>query len=1357
MACVIKDVKDPYLKSLVSQYGDTDGMGKYFSEVGEVLSKFNIEDSISGKDFKELMRNLSEYNALNGTNHQYNIDKNSISDNAKYSPKLSLDFNLENKYNFPAVSNNAPLFDDEGNMNELPLDPSELQFDGFEDFMEPREDFGDFPYEDDPSLAYEQAMQAEAAEMKAQESEAKAEKAMADEAKYFSFNDVFLSMDDLIGDMNQFQSMANIDVANGVSIVAAEMRTKLKDIVEIIAKLNNNIKTIEASQLSELKKDNPDKDKIDADSKRILSIKSKIEKYRDDFDVISNSIITALKEKTTTSLLALYNTHAKWISSIVNQSNPSASELKGAWKATEIWRNASSIFSDVNQDDEIRNCLRDIENLANNAEFNKLELLAQKQIADISKNSFGINISEREMKSTSDISPWTRMARTLGNISKPIVAVIDHMIRRANYNTHLEEVELKSVVKDMFKKAKSSGIDPKVLFSTDENGKWDGNLLGRIAKAFYDVRDSIDLSFSNAINLANSTVNQQKKWSRLKDAVNTKNQQLRSSVYVINPAEVSTNKDKVLEKLIQITGDKDYANDLIARAMLKYENWSSLHEFMISEGKKTKEEIQAWKNKTSAVEYINYIAKKDVGNDIRLFNDIENYAVEVPLREHAGKDTGFYDKKFNDKILSNKATLNFYNEYHDTLGKYLGYLPSHLIKNLGEYFLPNIKKSMIERVFNDGALGAFSNLSDEVLGSLTTMPNTLSDAHPNSIFPHKSIKVRGLKALDVNEKSDNLQEILVEFGKMAIAHKHLSGVEDKVLLANAIVKNMKEDILNPDGSYARHKITGAIQQEGKGNLTNLQRIIDHTINANIYSEPTDPGKPSKFKVYDKKKKSIKIIGSANPIPIFGEYEKLAKTEGYDKAAQIISEHPDYGKHVLLVNEKDAAKEIELKLRQIKDKYEDGDLDVNKYNQLKSSYEETLSRMGKHIVPSKIGDMFISMGALKSFSYNPLPVIANLGFGFLQMMSHAAGAQDFTTSQAFSGVRAAVSSVLQTINDESIVNNKLYNLCMKLHLIPDLMDNMSRSTMNILTPFGMLSSSDYILRAATLHSMLSSTKIKDLSGKERSLLDAFNNDGSWNTAEFGAREEWNASYDSEAGNKELFGFANNVKRVNQILHGNMDSEMPFEMKRDLVGRFITQYRLSWLADGIDARWGEKRYDYIAGRNIEGTYITTGKFIKEQGIAKTLGVALRLMVGQGEAAFSNVKISEEDRKMIVGNIRKQMQEIYIYAAMLGTYFLIKSQVDDDDEDQKFNYTAINMLNRVMTDATFYISPQSFQQITNNVVPALGIIQDFYRFNSTVFKHFMGDEYYTNEIVFKSATRMFPMLNLYNKFDYTTSREL
>lgn len=1302
MACEIRDIKDPYLKSLIAKYGE-EGMNRYFREVGAIIER-------GGK---------------------YEVGQ------------------LEESLLHPS-DEGQPLFDDEGDfIDDIPLMDRDLQ---------PEDLYQNEMMDMEPPMYEEDFSDAEAKAFKAEQAQMQAERAMLDEAKYASFNDVFLTIDDLIGDPSAFKTMASIDVANGISMISSAMRLKLNDILNIISKLNNNIKSIEADQLAEFKKSTPDQKKIDDMSQRILAIKAKVEGYREDFDTISSSIINALREKTITSLRALYDTHAKWAAGIVNKVNPSTAELNGAWEAMEMWQKAGSIFSDVQQDPEIKDALREIERAANNSEFDKLMSIARDRIAKISSQTFGINVSERDMTSTEDISSWTQKARNLAHIPKPIIAAIDHMIRRANLNTHQEIAEAVKGIKNMFKKAKAAGVNVNVLFHTNEDGSKSGNLISRISKEFYDTRDTIDSSFSEGINQANAIRDTRKRWDRLKSAANNRNAQLRKTVYVINPEEIiNGNKDKVRQKLIDITGDALYADNMIAEASLKYENWVSLKEYMEANGVKTKEQMDKWVKDTSPIEYRNYIQKGDVGSDIRLYSAIKNYATEVPLNIHAGKDTKFYNNDFKSKILSDKATLDFYNEYYDALHKYIGYLPAHLVKNIGEYFLPNVKKSMMGRVFKDGINNMYSNLSAEVRESILSDGNSTSVAHPNSIFPHKQIKVQYLRDIAANEKSDNLEDILSKFAEMAIANKHLTNVESSVLMANAIVKNMKRDITNPDGSYVRDPKTGMPQKEGPGHLPHLQKILDHTIYANLYGESTDPDKPSKIKSYDKKKVSIKVIGSINPIPIFAEFEKLSKTVGEEEAAKTIAEHSEYGKHVILVNEKEAAKEIESKLRHIKDQYDDGELDINKYEQLKDTYENRLSKMGRNIVPSKIGDVFIMLGALKSFSWNPFPVIANLGFGQVQMYTHAASRTDYTPTEAFNGTKAAVASTLASINAESTENDKLYNLNLRFHLIPDLIDNMKLRGMNIFGPFGMLSSSDYILRTSILHAMLNHQKITDLKGKVRPLIDAFNNDGSWNVEEFGDQEGWNAGYDSETGNRELYSFANNVKRVNQILHGNMDSEMSYEMKRDILGRFITQYRLSWLADGIDARWGEKRPDYIAGRNIEGTYITAFNFAKEQGAAKTLSVILKLMAGQGEAAFNNIKMSEEDRQMIIGNIRKQLMEIYILAGMAGAFLLLKASIDKDDEEQKFNYTAINMLNRIITDTTFYILPTSFQQITNNVIPSLGIITDFIRFNNAMYKHFMGDEYYTNDIVFKSATRMFPFLNLYNKLEYNSSRIL
>lgn len=62
--------------------------------------------------------------------------------------------------------------------------------------------------------------------------------------------------------------------------------------------------------------------------------------------------------------------------------------------------------------------------------------------------------------------------------------------------------------------------------------------------------------------------------------------------------------------------------------------------------------------------------------------------------------------------------------------------------------------------------------------------------------------------------------------------------------------------------------------------------------------------------------------------------------------------------------------------------------------------------------------------------------------------------------------------------------------------------------------------------------------------------------------------------------------------------------------------------------------------------------------------------------------------------------------MYAMMLSVYLMLKAGLDDDDEEDPNMKMSINMINRVLQDTTFYLSPSTFIQIVKNPIPILSV---------------------------------------------------
>jgi hypothetical protein len=111
------------------------------------------------------------------------------------------------------------------------------------------------------------------------------------------------------------------------------------------------------------------------------------------------------------------------------------------------------------------------------------------------------------------------------------------------------------------------------------------------------------------------------------------------------------------------------------------------------------------------------------------------------------------------------------------------------------------------------------------------------------------------------------------------------------------------------------------------------------------------------------------------------------------------------------------------------------------------------------------------------------------------------------------------------------------------------------------------------------------------------------------------------------------------------------------------------------------------------------------------------------------------------------------------------MLKSALPDEEEMKKrrrrgesnwgLRMTS-NMLYRLHQDLSLYSDPSQFNQLIGNPVPASAVIVDVLKAGKA-WKKFMLEEDYTGEQLLKAQARVFPLINLYPKIDFWTSKNL
>ena len=1348
MSCRLKNINDDKLIDLKERFGDKQGLNKWYKIYGHLQSTFTSESPIDTNSVKSMQSKLDAYNEDTGENHSLIINDGSkefkygdiqLTQNGKYTVDIDVDWG-DTVVPSTAYSINVaqPLFDDDGDMI-MPDD----------DLMKPHVNFMNEKIMDPD----DEAMEREAAMLRAERS-----------GDVIDISILKESEDALRAEMESLE-----DAKDSISQVLILTGRKIIDIKSRTGKLIANLDDIE-SQISKLRVSGASRDAISELENRAKIIIDKIDFNKESLESLYHRFLVAKKSRNIEQLQALFYDHYEFAVKLANSENADEGDLVLAISALNMWSRIKDIATagNVHTSKEVREKLNQIQKKANDSSIDDLKEAAKELLIKYGEET-GVKVGGEDFETVEDVGSYAANLRTIGETKIKLLNLLDRFLKNAHLRVTGELFDVRKTIRKMFSDLHKNGLSVNMFFEKNENGKVRPKIIGRLNSIYHEELKKINDGFNSAIERADEDRVQESRTAKKAKAINTRNAALLERNYIINPIDLydAEKHAKIKRDLIDITGSDTYAEEKINEALNKYQQYvedrSNKRFSLIGEGKDLDEvdkrilKYGLSRDPSVVVEYMN---KKDVGEDIRNIEWGERYLVMVPRRimnNKKGTSTNYYNQDFQDTILNNPKAFEFYNKYLNIIEKLLSYLPYYITNDLPENFYPSMEKDFWSKAVSAGGkFGVFSGIKRGVIDALSTSRAKIMPTTDITGSPIRKVPIKMINDVSEEERSLDMENVLYAFAESAISYKYMSQVEDKATLVMQMLRDVKAVTVNPDGTLMRDK-TGVQKKQ----LENAIKIGQYAIDNNIYGiRYSDEGVTSK-KFFNSDRQSIMLVDQDNyDTRILEEYYKLTRSMSVpDANNEIMRMFPN---KVALVTEKEANRALTNKLRDLEDKKYFGQIDDAKFKAQTERIRNVAGLLGQSFSWAKLADKVVNFGYYKSFSWNIFPAFANKAFGDIAIMNHAAGGRDFNTKDAIWAINQALVSSISSINSGSLNSNKLYNLCHRFGIVSDIVDSVKmRKNVNLgllTNPMAMMSNADYQIRSATMAAMMKGKEMIDINGKKRTLYDAFNDDGTWNVSEFGEDEKWNGNPNEFTDNTELFKFINKIRGVNMMLHGNMDSDTSIMAKSTVLGRLLGQYRVSWMVPGFNARFESKRYDSNLERYVEGRFISTGRFVMNNGVFGTMDTLLKLMMLQGSKAFDGKNMSAEDRDMIVENVKKTFHEIMVWGMMYGAYLLMSASMDDkDSDDAKFKYAALNQLNRLMGDISFYFSPNTFENILNNVVPSMSVLTDFLRFSRSLVKYYEGDEYYDAERVFLNVTRQLPLFNMVNKLEYQTRQIL
>lgn len=380
------------------------------------------------------------------------------------------------------------------------------------------------------------------------------------------------------------------------------------------------------------------------------------------------------------------------------------------------------------------------------------------------------------------------------------------------------------------------------------------------------------------------------------------------------------------------------------------------------------------------------------------------------------------------------------------------------------------------------------------------------------------------------------------------------------------------------------------------------------------------------------------------------------------------------------------------------------------------YGQSKIDMGTWKVFNKEVDKAQAIDTIKGYTrvlgmgLNTFSGISNVLIGKMQMFIEGVAGEHFNMKNAVIAKKNYFSLLPTTLGELSSTkkSGKLDLLMDKFDAKQDFLRSVSQDsnfkglTTRILggaNIYFMSTMGEHYLHSRTMLAMLDAHKVKDASGKEMSLFDAFEVKdtkvkGKTVSSKLVIKEGVTNTDGSKITEEEVSRLKLRIGKVNQSMHGAFNSEDKGAINRWALGRLAMQFK-QWMPAHYARRLGSTKYDAQLEQYREGYYRTLGRFSK--------GIMKDLMKGKFQFATRIKGLNPHEQ----ANMKRAFTEV----AMFGILMIITSLMGSA-KDRKGKWAermAIYQLKRLEleTGASIPFMPQFIENVMTMVQsPAAGI---------------------------------------------------
>lgn len=1036
-------------------------------------------------------------------------------------------------------------------------------------------------------------------------------------------------------------------------------------------------------------------------------------------------------------------------------------------KVVHFWEKSINVL--FNEEDKKSDVLiKDFSELQNKAERLKSKLIKKEtDFMNSFMNKYGQNITIDELfKHFTDINGLQRRTMDISRSNNELLNSVFLAVKNANIDAKNESddiledlAELESEILPILENMGESELY-EVFRQRTKNGNLTGHLVQRLSPEFLKryngflrhLRNNNDsLAFESLLTWGKENIQDiNLKLFTKKDADGEAYRaELKAKLGDLYYEEFATNQEALIVK---------YKNKRKAKlqAIATKHNVTFKHVITnLNTNYDYNREFSNWDAVNSPFMFYNYM-NGGLPKRLENFNNFRNtdYVHIIP------KNNTAFDSNYK-KIEENPSLLKFYKYYTKVDSQLRTYLPSDARRSLAYKGIPYLEKTILDLYKDKGMKVGLTALWDNISKSVRTIKenptiNTVIDPVTNKAEDNLTVKFHNndseihdyvsAKIIEyklnynkqpdyslidqwreeiIDEKSQNktfdLAKVLRVYTMTTMAFKHKSKIEDTIKLAQNVLYEQKEYERTNAGEFVKDDITNQISdpKNPENSFIELKTQFDHFVD--------------------------KFMGKGS------EEEGVTDTK------------------VLTKTEKEQIKEYNDLLAELEVKFTDGKITSEAYKADKEVLENLIHNLGGYAVWSKRGDNALKWVQLVKMGWNIMSGIANTGFGYIANRIEGAGGKLYTNEQLTKAYRMTTNSILKNLSFNQYENDtakKIRSLMDNWDVLKDSTHEIYQNPYDItlgkklefLTPYNVTQRTEYINQAPLMIAMMMNTKLSDMGiDSEDTLWDAYTVDGVWNSSKYG-------EINDDINNKIKF-VQIKLDQLNKMNHGNYDPISSLQIKSNVIGRAVSQFR-TWMFEGYAVRFEGYKNDALLGER-KGRYRSYTDFFKENGFGTTAietlkGLVRSLTLGtifknSDFESFNSSNLKEVD----IANMRKVMTELTMYITLFTSFTATKlaaAELDDDDETKFVLNLLTNQGMRLKTDIMFYLHPGEFKNLLRDLVPATSLITDSISFLSAVGDFAIGEDeigsgiYAGNSRLLRETAQMLPIgTQIYKTINY------